>query len=440
MSDTAPADDEISLSSDGVTLTKTFTPDDLPVPAIRFRLESIHDQPRTVRITEQIPASFSMDSVGFHPEYDAENWTAYQDNRVVYERVLEPGDTIETVYGIRIDDPADAAPFMTPPDLTVTTADSGGDIAPPDIDEPDLEDIAPPEETETLKEVIAETSDDGSGLGLADTPLDDHAETTPTDDAEPDTATDSTDTSAAETASESSAPATTESSTADDKPTPQTEVESQPAEPPSTDTVSHEDAAKSPPTVEPTSEPSLVATLVEELESEDLDAEQRQALQEALGVTAPHSVDARISHLQSRVEDVAAYSTAMETLLDDRGPDGEFLPDLHEDINSIETELTTLETRIDELTETVTTVETDLESVSQTAEETEATVGDLQTRLTTVEETVADLDESLDVEAIETDIAETTAELETLRDQLETTQADIQEIQEWRQRLGEMFS
>ncbi len=438
MSDTAPADDEISLSSDGVTLTKTFTPDDLPVPAIRFRLESTHDQPRTVRITEQIPTSFSMDSVGFHPDYDAENWTAYQDNRVVYERVLEPGDTVETVYGIRIDDPDEATPFMTPPDLTVSAEEPNGDIAPPDIDEPDLEDIAPPEETEALKEVIAETGEDGPGLGLADAPLDDQAGREPMADAEPDTASESNITPAGEpTAESSSTMETAGPSTADDEST--TQDESQPAESTHADTVSHEDASEPQPTAT-TTEASLVATLVEELESEDLDDERRQALQEALGVTAPDSVDARISHLQSRVEDVAAYSTAMETLLDDRGPDGEFLPDLHEDVNGIETDLTTLETRIDELTETVTTVETDLASVAQTVDETETTVGELQTRLTTLEETVDELDASLDVEAIETDIAETTAELETLRDQLETTQADIQEIQEWRQRLGEMFS
>jgi len=70
-----------------------------------YELSSSREESVRVRIVDRIPESFPMDCIGFHPEYESDNWTAYKDHRVEFERVLDPGEAVETVFGIRDDDP-----------------------------------------------------------------------------------------------------------------------------------------------------------------------------------------------------------------------------------------------------------------------------------------------------------------------------------------------
>lgn len=94
-----------TVDEDGIRVEKSFTDDAFPVPAVMYELSSTREDPVRVRIVDRIPESFPMDRIGFHPEYESENWTAYKDHRVEFERVVDPGDEIETVFGIRDDDP-----------------------------------------------------------------------------------------------------------------------------------------------------------------------------------------------------------------------------------------------------------------------------------------------------------------------------------------------
>jgi hypothetical protein len=136
----------VEVSADGITVRKSFETDDFAVPTITFRIRSRRDDPVSLRLSEPIPESFSMDSVGFHPEYESDNWTAYEDHTVEFERSLAPEEELITVYGIRIDDPSDAAAFMTAPEITAVTPagdDTGGDRT--EVDESKIDDIAPQE-------------------------------------------------------------------------------------------------------------------------------------------------------------------------------------------------------------------------------------------------------------------------------------------------------
>ncbi|MFB6092236.1 MAG: DUF5798 family protein [Haloquadratum sp.] len=117
MSHDPDADRTISVSDGEVAVEKSFAGEEFPVPAIKFRLDSASDEPVHVRLIDQIPEDFPMEGVGFHPDYESENWTAYKDHRVEYERTLEPGETTTTVYGIRLDDPSDAEGFLGEPIL-----------------------------------------------------------------------------------------------------------------------------------------------------------------------------------------------------------------------------------------------------------------------------------------------------------------------------------
>ena len=117
MSRESDVDRTVSVSDDDVRVEKSFARDEFPVPAIKFRITAEGDAPAHVRLVDRIPEEFPMEGVGFHPDYESDNWTAYKDHRVEYERTFEPGESTVTVYGIRLEDPADAAGFLTEPIL-----------------------------------------------------------------------------------------------------------------------------------------------------------------------------------------------------------------------------------------------------------------------------------------------------------------------------------
>lgn len=428
MSDPAP--EPHTVETQDVTVTKKFTPDDLPVPAVRFQITSDRSDRATIRITEEVPTTFSMDSIGFHPRYDADNWTAYQDNRIVYERLLAPGEHVETVYGLRIDNPDEAAAFLADPVVSVAPEE------PPA--ESELTDIAPPGESQAVRDLIADADRDPADTGVdgdadtgdpaeldtdeppaavaggqaedaAATPEEESAET------EPDTpdGTDTGDTtSPADT--EASAPAAGET---DDGPGPLSDPETEPA-------ASVDGPGTTP--VEPVST-HPPAALLEALTTaiEDADAEDLQPIAEAFRAQTAPTVDARIDHLQARVEEIAAYEAALEEFLNTRGPEGRFMPELHDRIDTLEEDVDDLRSIEDQLA----TIRSDLDALTATVGDIEATVEDLD-----VDEIDAEFDAVEDqIDALEATLAEVDSEVTAVTE-------DLTELQEWRERLGEMFS
>ena len=412
MSNTGP--DSHTVETQDITVTKEFTPDDLPVPAVRFHIDSNRSDRATVRITEDIPAAFSMDSIGFHPRYDAENWAAYEDNRIVYERLLAPGEQVETVYGLRIEDPGEATAFMSEPAVSISPEDG-----PP---EDDLDEIAPPEESQAVRDLIADPQRDPTDLGLGDKPTD-PVETTdtaadvdpsppPADDEEPATEADFT------TTPEEPADPPTRTDEA-------SEQSSTPASSPQADRDGAADQAADGDAVadvQPRSPEEVLQTLttaIEEAEEDEL-----APLVAALGTASQPSVDARLDHLQARVEEVAAYESALESFLNSRGDDGRFLPDLQDRVSTLETEVEELEA----VTERVSAVDDDVAALSASVEDLETTVADLETDL---DAEVGDVEDRL--ESLETT-------LDAVDDELTTVSEDLEELKNWRERLGEMFS
>jgi predicted nucleic acid-binding Zn-ribbon protein len=95
--------EHVTASDGDVRVKKTFEPDEFPVPAVKFVVESEREEPVKVRLTDPVPESFPMSRIGFHPEFEGENWTAYKDQRVEYVRTLDPDESVTTVYGVRLD-------------------------------------------------------------------------------------------------------------------------------------------------------------------------------------------------------------------------------------------------------------------------------------------------------------------------------------------------
>jgi len=141
---------------------------------VTYTLSSTREEPVRVRIVDRIPESFPMDRIGFHPEYESENWTAYKDNRVEFERVIDPDETVETVFGIRDDDP-DVDGFLGTPVIEHVPAGE------------EIEDVLGAGDTDAVREVLS--GDRATLPGMAD------ADDRTTDDA---TAEDTSDDQAAE--------------------------------------------------------------------------------------------------------------------------------------------------------------------------------------------------------------------------------------------------
>ncbi len=165
---TSDADDVVEVTTGGVTVTKSYTADEFPVPAVRFEFESEHDEPVEVRLAEDIPESFPMDSVGFHPDYHSDQWTAFQDNHVQFVGNVDPDEPLVTVYGIRLSEDTDPGAFLSEPTITVEgddaaiDADESEDEA--ELEETMIEDIVGEDSNQVVKDMLSGESESIPGL------------------------------------------------------------------------------------------------------------------------------------------------------------------------------------------------------------------------------------------------------------------------------------
>ena len=457
------AETTTTVDEDGIRVEKSFTDDAFPVPAVMYELSSAREDPVRVRIVDRIPESFPMDRIGFHPEYESDSWTAYKDHRVEFERVIDPGDTVETVFGIRDDDPdldgflgspviehvpvgeeiedvlgagdTDAVrevlsgdratlPGMEEPLAPDADVEAGeeaaGDLADhaadePAVDEPEADD--PPVDAEEATETEADDEAGGSESDEEPAEADDAPET---DAPEPRAVTAGT---AAVTAhaGESDAEVSEENLVEDDDE--EAETTEGDAEPAVVDDAEPEpsDADAEPPrTAAP--ESGLAAALAAEIRAGEVDDDDLETLRSELDMGVPRSVDVRIGRLQSSVADIEAYADALAEFIDGEGTAREILDDLDEQLAAVEAEMTALDERVasadtdrEDIREEVSRVD---ESVSSVTDEVEAVTGrveEVDDRVDTVAADVSSVDES--VTSVEESVERVTDDVSRLDDE-----------------------
>ena len=493
MSSTADADEVVEVVEDQLTVRKTFAAEEFPVPAIRFEVESTADEPVSFRLVEQIPESFPMDGVGFHPEYHSANWTAFQDNHVEFAGTVEPTESLVTVYGVRLGDEHDASEFLTEPVITGVSTDGDGassEDAESDADTVDdtmIGDIISDDRNQVVKDMLTgdsesvpgldEESDEGTDsledqsveldldLGAVDTdPVDasDDGRDEDEDDVpgidldfgeesipSPDDADFSDDESGDEPEIELDLEAATdpadEAETGDEDGSGDEDgdAEDGPAiELALDDADADSETDASPTTRAITSEQSVGARLATELRDgtltdEDLDV-LRGALEVDTNVDRDSSQRAKIDHLQSRVEEVTAYTGALERFLDENGTGDDLIFEFQDELASFETELGTLSDRLE-------AAESSVEDVTTGLEETGVRTDDLESAIDGVDERVGDIDDDLStldstVDDLEGGLETVTEDVEELDERIEDVRDDVVEIKEWREELGSMFS
>ena len=125
MADVEP--DELVVESDaGVTVEKSYEPEDFPVPAIAFVIRSERDEPASIRLVDTVPQEVRSEDIGFHPEYGAEFWEQ-EGNTITFTRTFEPDEEFVTVCGLRGQAADDIDQFLTEPRLDGVEPSGGAD-------------------------------------------------------------------------------------------------------------------------------------------------------------------------------------------------------------------------------------------------------------------------------------------------------------------------
>lgn len=354
MDEADPSDVSVTVNRDGVSVEKSYEPDDFPVPAIAFVFRSEReDEAVTVRLSDTVPEGVDPQDVGFHPEYGQEHWSVEGD-RIVFERSLDPEEEYTTVYGLRsaVDD---VSRYLSEPDLESVDPSleepggKGGDETGGGLDE-------------SVPEIVGEAEDEEDeeiSLDLADPPAGVESAVTETDGSD--------DATAAGTDADPDADASDERPGGGISPA------------------------------------NVAEALAAELREGAVSERARETLRAELSPERG-SVDARIADLQSEVADLRAYTDALEAFLDEEGGARQVLDDLDARVSDVEATLADIDDRADRNAERIGEVDADLAALVDEVDAVEARVDDVESSVETVrkeidadiEDRVGDLEDRLD--------------------------------------------
>ncbi|WP_435153680.1 AAA family ATPase [Haladaptatus sp. DFWS20] len=433
MSDFSSGNEIITSSEHGITIEKLFDGEQFAVPAIRFEIHSNCDEAVTVRVTDRIPENFPMDNVGFHPEYENENWTAYKDHRVQFERTLEPDEELTTVYGIRLSDWQEAESFLIEPSLeeVAPVASSAGDEAEGRMEEHTITDIVSEESSQVVRDVIA--GDSGlPGLGgngetadpLADAndPMaeaTDESTTEVSNDPLSESGTSETDVASDESPADSAGEILDEEEATESTDDVLDESDDGILEPPEEDDIVDVTQSPSPPRPG-----SVAAALADEIRAGEVNDADLKLIQQELDLDTPESTNVRIRHLQSRVDDLSAYTEALEEFIDENGTAQSIIDGFEGEVESLRDELGTMHD--------------DIENAKEESAQARARVADLESDLSNLDEKldgVNDLDDNLDtletqLNDLEDLVATNTQEASALDDEIEDLRDDFDSVRD----------
>ncbi|WP_276271727.1 hypothetical protein [Haloarcula litorea] len=380
--------EEITVASDGIAVTKRFEADEFPVPAIAFNVRSDRSEAVRLRLVDEVPEDVAVEDLGFHPEYGSEYWDI-NDDRIAFEREIEPEADYTTVYGIRATGTDDVEKFLTEPEIVsvdppLEGEHSGGDIVGNGDD--------------AVRDVIAGDADSVPGLDEDD---DEDIETLDLNDPnEP----------AGDGAADESAEATDDA---------EVDVEE-----------------------------GVVAAMADEIRQSDVSKEDVKLLQRALDAVAEDDdgesdtsgvEEARIQRIQSDVSDLRAYTDALEEFLADNGTGDQMIEEFRSRLDGFESELAAFE-------EEIRSAKSTAESASEDVDRLDAEVEEMQSTVEGVEEEVDGIESELD--RFEDQFDEVEAEIESVRedigdgeldDRISELESEIQELNEWRDQLSSVI-
>ncbi|AEM56844.1 hypothetical protein HISP_06295 [Haloarcula hispanica N601] len=342
--------DEVTVTADGVTVTKRFEADEFPVPAIAFNLTSRRSVPVTVRLVDTVPEDVAVEDLGFHPEYGSEYWDI-NENRIAFEKELEPEADYTTVYGIRATGTDDVEKFLTEPEIESVN---------PPLDE-DEEDLVGGGD-EAVRDVIAGDADSVPGLEDDD---DEDIETLDLSDPNnPDSSVE--------------APEESNAAPAD------SEVQSG----------------------------AVVATMAQEIRDQNVSPEDVKLLKRALDAVSEDNSDAggvndaRIQRIQGDIADLRAYTDALEEFLEENGTGEDMIQEFGERLDSFEATLEDFEDEVQSATDAATSASDQVDDLSGDVESVEGQLDALEDDIEAVREEIDDGELADRIDETESEIEE----------------------------------
>jgi len=404
--------EQVTVSSNGVTVDKRFEENEFPVPAIAFDIQSSRTVTVMLTLTDGVPDGVSVEDLGFHPEYGSEYWTI-DEEEITFEREIEANSSYTTVYGIRA---------------------TGTDNVEQFLSEPTIQQVDPPLEEETdgvvddsdvVRDVISGNSDSVPGL---EDEGDDVETLDLKDPNEPDEPGDSSDSaSSSGSASGDSSNAASANGTGDALPG------------------ADIDAG------------TLCGALATEIRDGNVDEEDVKLLRKAFDLAAEDtgSVEARIQRLQADVADLRAYTGTLEAFLDENGTGQEIIDGLREDVEEFQSEIESVRSLAEGHEDSLSSLEDRVGSMQTTVDDLEDEVGGIDTQIDTVSGDVdklrdevselddirADLDD-LDGVRDEVDDLESQVgdiDVEAIESDVDDIEAEIEKLKEWREQLSSVI-
>lgn len=413
--------DEVTVTSNAITVIKTFEADAFPVPAIAFRINSDRTEAVTVRLVDDVPENVAVEDLGFHPEYGSEYWTI-EDDEITFEREVEAEEQYTTVYGIRATGTDNVEQFLTEPEIA--------DVDPPLEDE---DGVVGGNGSDVVRDVISGNADSVPGLeddeaedediGTLDLtdPNAEQVEATPDAVDLVDDGDDEGDDADAE-ADDGDAESDEEAEEPDEQAAqePEAEVESDDDE-----TADTEQATGGAVDIE-----SVASALATEIEDGEVDDDDLEVLRSELEVESSGgsggAVEARIEKLQTDVSELDAYVDALEEFLEENGTGQDLIQGLQDDVANLEDQLGGLEDDIDDNTQQVASLED--------------SVGGIQSDLQSLKGDVKDVDD--DIDAIQGSIDDLEGDLDDIDevdDRVDDIEENIEDLQEWREQLSNVL-
>jgi hypothetical protein len=390
MATTGSLSDTTTTRKDGVRVDKGIELDENHV-RVHYRIVSEREDDAAIRVEESLAAAFPLDAL----DLDASGGDWLLDgasDRVALLDIIGAGEEVTTGYVVRCDDPNAVASIVDAPEIDMVDPVDGGAA------------------TEGAGSAGRDGSREGGGRG-------DGASTTEASQAAVASAVDANAVAAAidPGAVADALDADALASALD----PEAVVDAMDA-----------DAIAAALDAE-----AVVDALVADVEADALSDAQADALREHLAPAAARSDDLRFAHLRARLEDFAAYADGLEAIIDEHGTATELVDDLRRDVDAAAASAAAVEASLGaasgghaDLAERLDAVDAHLAQSDERRER-------LDARVATVDDDLASVRASL--ETLERTCEESLTELAAFASDLE---ADVVEIDRWREQVGQAFT
>ena len=458
-----------TIVTDGaVTVEKTVgMGDDGDLVVITFDFETRDEESVSVRLADRVPEEITRDQIGFHPAYQKECWELKNERQVVYEDTLTADSPVTTLYAVDILESVELSSFNTEPELTITGTNDDSDVSDPSstAGEGDTGDGDATEALEAPADVELQLNEDAlAELGESstdqeqtapneseikgDAPID--AEAEPTSDIELELPTDieldAPDDVELETLSESEQdepePSDSEGSKGETENEAMVELDVNSVDIEELDSTTNspddfvrggdvdvpgdrETGARSvdreagapsdengaldaPVQYEPG---QLLEVFLEEVA--DANEDQLESLREKLAAdsTVSNSTAVRLNHVQRKLDDIEAYSDALEAFIDEHGTN-DVLGEIQDDLDSLSEKLSNVEKQY----------ETFDERISKLVGEFEPSIAEIEAQQEKLYEAVESLNETMNsgIERHDEELQGIAERSESLSDQIES--------------------